>query len=115
MVENGCSMNYCVKAGDMAVQEITGIQRPPFMDFPNNFFQIVDSNFEFDDEGTLRTNEDYAVNVVAEHLEENGVQNPSITETYNLTPMIFTDSGVQTVNHLSYIGLVLALTLCLID
>lgn len=53
IVDNGCEINYCIKAGALTTQGLPKVKRPPFMPLPLNIYQTDDPAYAFNDDGTV--------------------------------------------------------------
>lgn len=80
VVDEGCSINYCIKTGALSAQGLPKVQRPPFMEAPRaDGFSKIDSVVVSSD-GTLWTNMENADEVVPKFMAQHGMLQQS-TET----------------------------------
>lgn len=79
VIDNQCSINYCVKTGALSMQGLPKIQRPPFMAAPRDIYTIMEQDLVLDDNGIIWTNPEGAEKVMPAFLHNLGLQNPGTT------------------------------------
>ncbi|XP_045211962.2 macrophage-expressed gene 1 protein-like [Mercenaria mercenaria] len=84
-VDNGCSINYCIKTGALSAQGIPKVQRPPFMEAPRDgFTKIGEDAIVLNSDGTLWTNMEDASEAVPAFMARHGITTFSPTaESHN--------------------------------
>ncbi|XP_052801692.1 macrophage-expressed gene 1 protein-like [Mya arenaria] len=90
-VDDGCSINYCVKTGSLSAQGLPIVQRPPYVEAPRDGFQALlpaSSSVVFDDIGDMWTTENSADQVIPGFLKQLGIELPQgITSNVNTSPV----------------------------
>ncbi|XP_060564488.1 macrophage-expressed gene 1 protein-like [Ruditapes philippinarum] len=78
IVDEGCSINYCIKTGALSAQGLPKVQRPPFMDAPKDGFTTIDSDsVVISSDGELWTSMEDADVMVPKFMAQHGMVQPS--------------------------------------
>lgn len=75
IIDNGCSIEYCVKTGALSSLVLPQVQRPPFMDSPRKVYSLMDFDFVVDDDGFVFADQLRGANTTAQdYLKKLGYQ-----------------------------------------
>jgi hypothetical protein len=78
IVDEGCSINYCIKTGALSAQGLPKVQRPPFMDAPKDGFTMIDSeSVVISSDGALWTTMEDADVMVPKFMAQHGMMQGS--------------------------------------
>ncbi|KAH3857755.1 macrophage-expressed gene 1 protein-like [Dreissena polymorpha] len=77
VIDNGCSVHYCIKSGALSATRLPLVKRPPFMDAPRDGFnELQPASVVFDTNGDIWTTADDASNVIPKYLKGMGIEMP---------------------------------------